>query len=289
MTTDRSHAIEAHGVVLNVLERNPSGNPTVVFLHGWLDNAHSFDWVRDRLPSSWRTLALDFRGMGQSGHLPGGLYHLTDYLADVDAVRRALQIDRLHLVGHSLGGTVALLYAAGRPETVSSVTSVESLGSSGGDAALAVERLQRFLRDLDRPVRNRVHPSVESAATRMREAQSGLSEAASLLLARHGSRPVEGGVEWTWDPAHRRTFGSTLDEAQLLACFRAVRCPVQIIHATQGFSFDDQQMATRLAALRASAPVRLEGGHHVHLDQPAAVADALVRFIGGEGTRLPQE
>lgn len=274
-----SRQIDAPGVVLHVLDRCPDGDPPVLFLHGWLDNAHSFDPVREQLPHSWRSLALDFRGMGQSGHVPGGLYHLTDYLADVDAVRRALSIETLHLVGHSLGGTVALLYAAARPEAVRSVTSVESLGPSGGDGTLAVGRLQRFLRDLDKPLRKRVYPDVDAAAKRLRESQTGMGERAALLLARHGTRPVERGVEWTWDPAHRRTFGSTLDEEQLLACFRAVTCPVQVLHATHGFSFDDQQMSRRLEALRAPPPLSFEGGHHVHLDQPQQVAEAIAAFI----------
>lgn len=277
---ERSRQIDAPGVVLHVLDRGSGGgDPPVLFLHGWLDNAHSFDPVRAQLPAHWRTLALDFRGMGQSGHVPGGLYHLTDYLADVDAVRRALSIDALHLVGHSLGGTIALLYAAGRPEVVRSVTSVESLGPSGGDGSLAAGRLQRFLRDFDRPLRKRVYPDVEAAATRLRESQTGMGEEAALLLARHGTRPVDGGVEWTWDPAQRRTFGSTLDEEQLLACFGAVTCPVQLLHATRGFSFDDQQMSRRLEALRALPPRSFEGGHHVHLDQPQQVAIAIAEFI----------
>ncbi len=110
--TPRSVEILAKGIPLHALERNPGGSPCVLFLHGWLDHAHGFDWLCDALPPAWRTICLDFRGHGLSGHLPrGALYNYTDYLADVDGTFDELQIYSAHLVGHSLGGSVALIYA----------------------------------------------------------------------------------------------------------------------------------------------------------------------------------
>src|SRR5689334_21250194 len=95
--------IDAQGLMLHALERNPNGAPTVLFLHGWLDHSHGFDWLCDALPASWRQIAPDFRGQGQSAHLPpGALYNFTDYVADVEAVVRELRLPAVHLVGHSM-------------------------------------------------------------------------------------------------------------------------------------------------------------------------------------------
>ncbi|HME91484.1 MAG TPA: alpha/beta fold hydrolase, partial [Myxococcaceae bacterium] len=160
----QSVTVTSRGVSLHALERNPAGRPAVLFLHGLLDHCHSFDWLCDELPAPWRQIALDFRGMGHSAHLPRfAQYHFTDYLADVDAALAHFALEQVHLVGHSLGGTVALAFAAARRDLVRSVTAIESLGSSGGPPEMALERLRRFALDLGRPRRKKTYPSVEAA------------------------------------------------------------------------------------------------------------------------------
>ena len=280
--------VEAPAVRLFALDRNPEGTPPLLFIHGWLDHGRGFDPLIAKLPQTFRTIALDLRGHGRSGHAPGGLYHVTDYLADVDFLLDALGLESVHLVGHSLGGTVALLYAAARPERVRSLTSIESLGPSGGEPEAAVDRLRRFLRDLHKPALKRVYANVDEAAAKLRANNSGLSEEAALLFARHGTEPVSApggtdgggsGVRFTFDPAHRRAFGMAFDEAQTLALFRAISCPVQVIHGTHGYSLDDAQMLARLQALRADPPIAVPGSHHVHLDSPEEVARHVAAFV----------
>ncbi len=271
----------AWGLSLHAIHRNPVGYPTVLFLHGWLDHCHSFDWVSAELPAGWRQVALDFRGMGQSDHLTdGGLYHFTDYLADVESTLVSMGIEKVHLVGHSLGGSVALAYAAACHERVLTVTSIESLGPSGGKPEAIAERLSGFVGDLGKPRRRRTYLSVEDAAARVLENNSGLSERAALHMARFGTRPASnGGVEFTFDPAHRWRFGFSYDEEQVLAILSAVRAPVQLIHGTKGFTFDDARMNARIARLKSPTPISVQGGHHVHLDSPKEVASHLQRFI----------
>jgi pimeloyl-ACP methyl ester carboxylesterase len=120
---------------------------------------------------------------------------------------------------------------------------------------------------------------MEEAAARLREANSSLTEAASLHLAKHGTEPFEGGYAFRFDPRHRRRFGQFWDEGQWLALSSAVTCPVQVLHGSQGLLLDDEQARARLTALRVSKPLTLSGGHHVHMEQPEAVARALDHFI----------
>jgi len=197
----------------------------------------------------------------------------------VDAALAHFALEQVHLVGHSLGGTVALAFAAARPDLVRSVTAIESLGSSGGPPEMALERLRRFALDLGRPRRKKTYPSVEAAAARVRENNSGLSEKVALYMARFGTRPVPGGVEFTFDPAHRNRFGMGYDEEQVLAVLGGVHCKVLVIRGTGGFSFDDAQMRARIGRLGNPTPVSVEGGHHVHLDNPAQVAKHIESFI----------
>jgi pimeloyl-ACP methyl ester carboxylesterase len=280
-STLESLHLDAHGLTLHARQRNPAGAPAVLFLHGWLDHSHGFDALAEHLPDAWRLVLLDFRGMGRSAWLPPGAhYHFTDYLVDVEAVLRGLELESVHLVGHSLGGIVGTGYAAARPSRVRSLTLIESLGPSGGPPDLAVTRVRGFLEDLERPPRRKHYPSVEAAAARLRENNSGLPEAAALHLARHGTEPVEGGLVFRFDPAHRRRFGFAFDEAQWLALSAAVTCPVQLLVGSDGLRIDDAEARARLEALPlARPPLTLPGGHHVHMEQPQAVARALVDFL----------
>ena len=122
--------LDVRGLGLVVRELSPKSqheHTPIVCLHGWLDNGGAFIPVADGHPGRW--LALDQRGFGQSDHLgPGAYYHFADLLTDLDALVRKIG-ERVHLVGHSMGGTVASMYAAVRPENVDRLVVIEGLGA----------------------------------------------------------------------------------------------------------------------------------------------------------------
>ena len=282
----KSLTVDAHGLALHARQRNPGGSPAVVFLHGWLDHSHTFDFVTAHLPESWRLVLLDFRGMGRSAWLPREAhYQFPEYLVDVEAVLRATGLEAAHFVGHSLGGIVATGYAAARPERVLSLSLIESLGPSGGPPDNALHRLRGFLEDMERPPHRKRYPSIEAAAARMLENNPSLPEPLALHMARHGTEPVEDGVVFTFDPTHRRRFGSGYDDAQWLALSSAVTCPVQLVLGSEGFRLEEERAQARMDALRhlRTPPRILPGGHHVHLEQPEALARALVELIHPTG------
>src|SRR5580658_808948 len=97
----------------------------VVLLHGWLDCGETFQFLVDALERDWPLAALDWRGFGRSGWAGDG-YWFPDYLADLDGLLALLSPSRpARLVGHSMGGNVASLYAGVRPERVRSVVNLE--------------------------------------------------------------------------------------------------------------------------------------------------------------------
>ncbi|WP_163998060.1 alpha/beta fold hydrolase [Pyxidicoccus caerfyrddinensis] len=277
-----SLTVDAQGLPLHVRQRNASGAPAVLFLHGWLDHSHSFDALTAHLPDDWRLVMMDFRGMGRSGHVGGGgTYHFSDYVLDVESVRAGLGLDAVHLVGHSLGGIVSLAYAAARPDAVKSVFLIESIGPTAGAPGLALQRLRGFLDDSHRPPNRKRYPSVEAAAARLRENNPSLPEPAALHLARHGTEAFEDGVAFTFDPRHRRRFGMSYDEAQWLAVQAGIRCPVRLLRGTEGLVPDEALLRRRLDGLPtlAGPTLMLPGGHHVHMEQPEDVARAVTDFV----------
>lgn len=273
--------ISAGPLTLHAIERGSRGGPPVLYLHGWLDHAHSFDWLIDALPASWRHVALDFRGHGESSHQSeGGTYPMPTLLADLDFTIEQLNLSPVHLVAHSMGSAAAFLYSAVRPERVRSLTAIDNLGVSGGPPESVIGKLREALEGAHKPLRKRSYASLEDAVARVRENNPGFSEKVARHLTQFGTeRLADGRVQFRFDPAHRRWSGFTLDEAQLLAILRAVRCPTQIIRGSRGHVLDDARLSARLEALGNPAVHLVEGGHHVHLDAPVEVARWIEPFI----------
>ena len=93
--------------------------PPMLALHGWLDNAGSFSAIAPLLARSHYVVAIDLRGHGRSSHLPpGAWYHYVDYFDDLRATLDHFGWPKATLFGHSLGGTLASLFAAAYPERV---------------------------------------------------------------------------------------------------------------------------------------------------------------------------
>ncbi|PWC37980.1 alpha/beta hydrolase [Azospirillum sp. TSO35-2] len=106
--------VASNGIQINVEEQG-RGEPALVFLHYWGGSARTWRHVTSRLASAHRTLAADHRGWGES-EAPATGYALDDLADDALGVIHALDLKRYVLVGHSMGGKVAQLIAAQRPD-----------------------------------------------------------------------------------------------------------------------------------------------------------------------------
>lgn len=252
------------------------GIPTLA-LHGWLDSAASFDGLGPRLPEL-RLLCLDLPGHGLSEHLPpGGSYAFIDTVAHVHAAVVALGWDRFCLLGHSLGAAVASVLTAAIPDRVQRLALIEGLGPLSEAPKHTAERLAKALGDEVRK-RGRTAPiygSREDAVRRLEAAMSRLGRTSAETLVARGLREVEGGFTWRSDPRLRLPSRVRLTEEQVLALLGAIECPTLLVRASDGFPFVPEPMSARVDALRDATMVELPGGHHLHLDTPEPVADAV--------------
>ncbi|MBB5014144.1 alpha/beta fold hydrolase [Rehaibacterium terrae] len=268
---------------LAALRHGPAGAPPVLALHGWLDNAASFLPLLPHLPDI-DLVALDLPGHGHSYHRPPGAeYGLIDYLLDIDAAFDALGWARGRLLGHSLGGALATLYAAAAPERVERLALIEALGPLAGTPGGALSRLREALLQRRGPVGRslRVFPD-PAAAVRARMQANGLSEPAARLLVERGIAPVEGGFVWRSDPRLRLTSALRADEGTVREWLAGVECPVRLIAAAQSPPYFGAELRqARLACLRDGSAVVLPGGHHLHMETPAPVARELAAFLAG--------
>ncbi len=253
----------------------PAGVPTVL-LHGFLDHAGSWARVAERL-DGWR-VALDLRGHGRSAWVgPGQSYHFPEYVADLDALVERLG-GRVRLVGHSMGGTLASLYAGARPDAVERLVAVDGIGLPDAGAG-ARDRMVQFLDGIRRVRALRPYPTVEAAAERLVATWPRLDPAWAVELALRGTRPVEGGVTWSYDPRHRVRAAVPYRQDQHQRFLAAIRCPVLSVHAgTSIFSPGDvARLEEVIPDLRVvTIPT---AGHMVQLDEPDALAQVVSGFL----------
>lgn len=106
--------IASNGIRIHVEERG-SGDLALVFLHYWGGSSRTWRHVVEALPTTFRTIAIDHRGWGESD-APASGYSLADLAGDAQGVIEAQRLRRYILVGHSMGGKVAQLMASRRPQ-----------------------------------------------------------------------------------------------------------------------------------------------------------------------------
>ena len=255
--------------------------PRLLALHGWLDNAASFDRIAPLLCGKFHIVALDLPGHGWSGHRPPGTwYHYIDYLGDVLAAADALGWERFGLLGHSLGGAVASVLAAACPERIEQLLLIEALGPLTGAADQTLAQLQRALhqRGALEDKNLRVFADTDEAAQARVRANDLSLEVARILVSR-SLKPVDGGFVWSSDPRLTLASPQRYVEEQVLAMLSGIRAPTRLILADPPPSFLPKALIdARIARVPGIEVVRLPGHHHLHLEDPEPVARALLAF-----------
>jgi len=260
------------------------GAPRIMCLHGWLDNAASFLPLVPLLDDH-DVVALDFAGHGHSDHRPAGArYYMTDNLWDLDAVLDALRWDHCHLLGHSLGGVVATVYAAAEPERVDSLITLDGLGPLSAGAGETVPRLRQALHSVRKASgRLRDYASPDEAA-RMRAEASGLPLDLARLIGTRALKEHNGAYRWRTDPGLNWHSPSLLSEPQILEILAAIEAPVLAVTSRPLPGWIDPALArARTSAVGKLEHHELDGHHHFHMDQPEPVARWIRAFLSPQG------
>ncbi|MET0232297.1 MAG: alpha/beta hydrolase [Rhodanobacteraceae bacterium] len=256
-------------------------NPPLLALHGWLDNAGSFDRLAPLLADRWYVVALDLTGHGRSSHVTSGWYHYVDYFDDLRAALDHYGWERAALLGHSLGGTLASLFAALYPERIETLLLIEALGPLTITPEQSLDQLRRGLDEraafaTRRPLR--VFTDLERAID-VRMAASGLSRDAARPIVERGIDAVAGGFVWSSDPKLTLASPQRYTEVQILAMLRGIRARTLLILAEPATSYlQESMMEPRIACVDEIEIVRIGGNHHLHLEAPQKVLRAIERF-----------
>lgn len=258
---------------------NPK-NPPVVALHGWLDNANSFNYLAPYLQEQYYFIAIDLPGHGHSSHLPlSSNYHFTDGIFKVAQIIDGLGYDKVHLLGHSMGACLASLVGGVTPERLLSLSLIEGLGPFSSPAETTANQLSKYLNHLTQKEEKIVkgYNTFENMAL-ARSLKGYVSLDIARTLCERGVREEEGLYYWRHDRRLIQSSPLRMTEAQVISCLEHISVKTCLILADKGFSFDSEMTQGRIKSVKDLSIMHLEGGHHIHMEQPEKVAKLLGAF-----------
>lgn len=283
-----SHIYFSQRLRLHYVDWGNERAPPMLLVHGGRDHCRNWDWVAHELKASHHIVAPDLRGHGDSQWLIGGAYTAIDYVYDIAQLVRQTGMDNMVLIGHSLGGSVALAYAGLYPQKVRKLVSIEGMGVSptAGDADTpGHERLLAWIGNL-RQLSGRIpkrYPTLEDAFHRMQEANPHLTAEQARHLTIHGSNQNEDGTySWKFDNYMRAWSPAGLSARQTFGLYRRITCPTLLIHGTESWA-SDPRADGRLEVFQNARSAAVENaGHWVHHDQLANFLEILRDFLAAD-------
>lgn len=271
-------------------------SPLLVMVHGWMDVGASFQFVVDALASLGsprRVVAPDWRGFGRTPAGGADCFWFPDYLADLDAMLDHFSPDApVDLVGHSMGGNIAMMYAGVRPQRVRRLINLEGFGLPASRPAQAPGRLAQWLDEIkslhagDKALRH--YASADDVARRLMKTNPRLPADKALWLASHWAAPdAQGQWHILGDAGHKVVNPQIYRVEEVLAVHQRITAPTLAVEAShnqmaqwwQGrFTLDEYH--ERLKAVpNLQIEVVDDAGHMLHHDQPLRVASLMQKFL----------
>ncbi|MGD0491147.1 MAG: alpha/beta hydrolase [Steroidobacteraceae bacterium] len=284
----RHETIRIRGLDLHLRRWGPAhagDESPVVLLHGFQDTGDTFQFLVDELERDWPLAAPDWRGFGRSGWAPDG-YWFPEYLADLDQLLELLSPNRpALLIGHSMGGNVASLYAGLRPDRVRCVVNLEGFGLPRTSPEGAPARLVEWLEQIRTVPPLKTYDSYEQLASIIQRRYPRFGDARSRFIAgAWGRLESDGRVHLLGDARHRWVNPVLYKREDAEAVWRRIRAPMLMLLgekseflAKLGADGTDEAWRTMVAGIEIVHIA--EAGHMLHIERPAAIAPLVERFL----------
>jgi pimeloyl-ACP methyl ester carboxylesterase len=286
MKPSRSTFVPVRGLRYHLRTWGDDDAPKLFLLHGWMDVSASFQFTVDELRRKWFVIAPDWRGFGRSDWTNQG-YWFPDYIADLDVIlERYSPGEPARIVGHSMGGNVANLYAGVRPDRVHRLVLAEGFGLPPTKPEDAPERYERWLAGTREPPGMKAYNTFEEVADRLKQNNPGLGDERARYLAPHwAEKKRDGSIRVRADPAHKMVNPVLYRIEEAMACWRRIAAPVLWLWS------DSEWMTTFMggnkalldsyrACFRSLGEETVAGSSHMmHHDQPAGFARSIEAFL----------
>lgn len=278
-THAREGWITSDDLRLQYVEWGAATAPVIVALHGLRSFAYTWEPVALHLADRFRFVALDQRGRGQSDWDPRRRYYAPDYVRDLERLVEHLGLDRFTLIGHSMGGANAFIYAAKHADRVARLV-IEDMGPGASASSAGAERIRREL--LGTPAE---FASWDDAAAFWRKQRPNVPEAAVQARVRHSMKQADGGaIVWRHDAdgiTEARLNATPEQLVDLWPHVEAIACPTLLLRGARS-DFLSSQTAEEMARRNTNVDYQSIPGasHYVHDDNFEAFQAALDVFLG---------
>ena len=235
-------------------------------------------------------VAVDLPGHGESHHRDASsLLHYVDYIRDIKSILDALGWEHCHLLGHSMGGSLSLIAASAIPDTVHSLTMIDSLHPLSRRPEQGPEMLCRSLQQFTNwdPHRETIFPSINAAVkARLKGNPFEQTEASARLIMEYATEKVATGYRLRSDARLNFRSPLMLSPPQTEAFISAVKQPALVVLGEQGIIQHRGPASETLKLFPNVQHMTIQGGHHVHMEAPQQVATRFLEFIRPSTTTI---
>jgi pimeloyl-ACP methyl ester carboxylesterase len=282
-----SHTYFSQRLRLHYVDWGNETAPPLLMIHGGRDHCRNWDWVAERLQDRYHVIAPDLRGHGDSAWSIGASYGETNWVYDIAQLVHQRITAPVTILAHSLGGSIALLYAGVFPETVKKVIAIEGLGPAPNieeKFRIPIEDRLRGWIETRRANSGRVarkYPTLEAAIARMQEENTHLSEEQARHLTIHGALQNEdGSYSWKFDNYIRLVGGpGGLSREEQFRLWSRISCPVLLVRGTESWA-SDPELDGRIKHFQNAKLLNIEGaGHWVHHDKLDVFMQGIHAFL----------
>jgi len=290
--------LRGHQYHVRVWGTPQASQPPLVMVHGWMDVAASYQFMIDALPSDRYVIAPDWRGFGLTTGPVCDHYSFPDYLGDLDfLLDHYTGTQAVDLVGHSMGGNVAMMYAGARPERIRRLVNLEGFGMPVTRPAQAPGRYARWMDELKKvhsgAMALKVYDSLDGVAQRLMKTNPRLGADKARWLAQHWAHEVagpEGQSQWQilGEAGHKVTSAQLYRVDEALELYARISAPLLAVEASDDslgqwwkgqYTLDEyHQRLQRVPDCRVARIA--DAGHMLHHDQPEALAALVADFLG---------
>ena len=269
---------------LRYFQYGDPANLPLILVHGTRDHARSWDKTAAALVDRFCVYAPDLRGHGDSDRAIGGNYSIIDYALDIHALGEHIGREPYGIIGHSLGGGVALEYAGAFPEKVSRLITIEGLGGLGWSdrsprpAHVRMRRWVESMRALELREPH-LYQTIEEATERMIAANEHLTPELARHLTVEGTIKTPDGYAWKYDNFTRAgsPYEFNMEDARDL--WNQIHCPILILWGEESWGRRNYDLDT--SPFHNVEAIRIAGaGHWVQHDQFDVFISHVNRFLG---------
>ena len=288
--------VRLHDYHVRIWGRPQPDVPLRVLVHGWMDVSASWQFMVDAMQDDVLTIAPDWRGYGLTTGPATDNYWMADYLADLDGLLDHHAGDQpVDLIGHSMGGNVAMLYAGVRPERIRRLVNLEGFGLAATRPEQTAERYVRWINELKALHQGESgltdYADAAGVARRLMRNNPRLNADKADWLAQHwGAQQPDGRWKIQGDPAHKIISANLYQLPETLDLYRRITAPTLMVEASDDSltkwwngKYTLAEFHERLQAVPNVRIERLEDtSHMLHHDQPQALAQLVEGFLSGD-------